>query len=347
MERSSERLYTRDRTRIREHQPTRFDHMKLVFMGTPDFAVPCLEALAEAGHDIRTVVTQPDRPKGRRRTPQPSPVKEAAVARGLPVYQPQRVNKPDVLPRIRDLEPDAIVVVAYGQKLPRELLELPPWGCINVHASLLPKYRGAAPIQAVLLAGEEETGVTIMQMVEAMDAGDILAQARTPIAPDENAGQLHDRLAELSAPVLVDTFAKLVHGQLTPQPQNHAEATLAPKFSKADGVVDWQRDAEYLARFVRAVTPWPGAATEIVTAESSKPIRVALLAACATRDSCTGDASHGTVLQVSDAGIEVATGRGALLITRLQQSGKKPHDAAEFLRGRPVQAGDRFQASDQ
>ena len=321
--------------------------MKLVFMGTPDFAVPCLEALVEAGHDVRTVVTQPDRPKGRRRTPQPSPVKEAAAARGLPVCQPERITKPDALAGIRDLQPDAVVVVAYGQKLPQELLDLPPLGCINVHASLLPKYRGAAPIQAVLLAGEEETGVTIMQMVEAMDAGGVLAQARTPIAPDENAGQLHDRLAELSAPVLVDTLAKLADGQITPHPQNHAEATLAPKFSKAHGVVDWERDAEYLARFVRAVTPWPGAATELITAASGKPIRVALLATRPTPDSCTGDASHGTVLRVSDAGIEAATAHGSLLVTRLQQSGKRPLDAVEFLRGRPVQAGDRFQACHQ
>jgi len=314
-------------------------------MGTPDFAVPSLEALAEAGHDIRTVVTQPDRPKGRRRTPQPSPVKAAAAVRGLPVYQPKRINSPEALACVRDLQPDAVVVVAYGQKLSQELLDMPPLGCVNVHASLLPKYRGAAPIQAVLLAGEEETGVTIMQMVEAMDAGDILAQDRTPIAPDENAGQLHDRLAERSAPVLVDTLARLADGQITPQPQNHGDATLAPKFSKSDGVVDWQRNAEYLARFVRAVTPWPGAAAKLITAESSKPIRVALLAARATHETCTGEALPGTVLGVSDAGIEVATGRGALLITRLQQAGKRPLDAAEFVRGRPVQAGDRFQAS--
>ena len=318
--------------------------MKLVFMGTPDFAVPALEALADAGHELRSVVTQPDRPKGRGKARLPSPVKQAAAARALAVFQPQNANEPEAIARVRALEPDAVIVVAYGQRLSRGLLDLPPYGCINVHASLLPKYRGAAPVAAALLAGEKETGVTVMQMVEAMDAGDILAQERTPIEPNENAGQLHDRLAALSASTLVRTLDALAQGRLTPQPQDPAQVSLAPKLSKADGLIDWQRDAAFLACFVRAMTPWPGASSTLAMARRGSAVRVLLLEAQAASPAALAGAEPGVVVRVSDAGIEAATGRGALLVTRLQQSGKRPLAAAEFLRGQPVQPGDRFSA---
>ena len=321
--------------------------MKLVFMGTPEFAVPTLEALADAGHDVCSVVTQPDRPRGRGRAALPSPVKAAALARALPLFQPKDINAPDAVAHLRTLEPDAIVVVAFGQKLRREVLGLPTHGCINVHASLLPKYRGAAPIVAALLAGDAETGVTVMQMVEAMDAGDILAQERTRIEPTENAGQLHDRLAALSARTLVDTLDALTRGQLTAQPQDPAAVSVAPKLSKADGVVDWSRDAEFLARFVRAMTPWPGATTHLRTAQRGRAVRMLLLEAAAATAGAPAGVAPGEVVRVTQAGIEAATGRGTLCVTRVQQSGKRPLAAAEFVRGQPVQPGDRFGAHEQ
>ena len=316
--------------------------MKLVFMGTPDFAVPSLRALVDAGHDVRSVVTQPDRPKGRRRTPSPPPVKELAVELALDVLQPENVNRAQAIADIRRLEPDAIAVAAYGQKLGAELLCLSPHGCINVHPSLLPKYRGAAPIPAVLLAGEVETGVTIMQMAEAMDAGDILRQEKTPIGSQENAGQLHDRLAELGARLLVETLDGLTRGQIARQPQDHSQATLAPKLSKEHGVIDFRRGAGDLANLVRAVTPWPGAKATLHLSRQDKRLDVRLLETRLNRPDRPAGAEPGAVVGVSDEGIEAAAGQGTLLITRIQQAGKRPLAVAEFLRGHPVKPGDRF-----
>ena len=316
--------------------------MKIVFMGTPDFAVPSLQAIAGSDHEIAAVVTQPDRPKGRGKAPVPPAVKLASEALGLPVLQFDSVNRGDAVERLRQLAPDAIVVVAFGQILRRPLLEVPRHGCVNVHGSLLPAYRGAAPIAAAILAGEAETGVTIQCMAAAMDAGDILAQAHTPIGPDEDAGQLHDRLARLAQRPLVAALDHLSHGCAAPRPQDHARATYTSKLSKADGLIDWSRDAEHLGRFVRAMTPWPGAASTLHMAQRGKPMRVQVLQARPAVAEPAGPASPGQVLSTSDRGIRVACGRGVLDILRIQQSGKRALQAAEFLRGQPVAPGDQF-----
>jgi len=311
-------------------------------MGTPDFAVPTLEALFQSEHRVLAVVTQPDRPRGRGRKPLPPPVKAAGLAAGVPVLQPADVNSAAALDSFRRLAPDLIVVIAFGQLLGPELLDLPGHGCINVHASLLPKYRGASPISAAILAGESETGVSVMRVIKELDAGDVLAQAATAIGPRMTAGELHDRLAELSAQALVATVDTLARGDAVARPQDHGLATYAPKLSKADGSVDWQQPAEYLDRLVRAVTPWPGAAAGLVTASGDKPTRVRLLDVCVAPRGGAGAPGPGTVLRVTDDGIDVATGTGALRITRLQRAGRRPLSAAEFTRGRPVHPGDRF-----
>ncbi|MCI2262031.1 methionyl-tRNA formyltransferase [Xanthomonas indica] len=307
--------------------------MKLVFAGTPDFAVPSLRAAAQR-HEVVAVYTQPDRPAGRGRGLTPSPVKLEAVARGIPVLQPQTLRSPETLQALRALQPDLIVVVAYGLILPKAVLAIPTHGCWNVHASLLPRWRGAAPIQRAIEAGDSETGVCLMQMEAGLDTGPVLLSQRTPIGADETGGQLHDRLAALGAQVLADGLGLLRAG-LRPvaQPQPEAGVTYAQKLDKAQARLDWQQPAAQLARQVRAFDPWPVAEAML----AGERVRV--------RGAIALDLAHGqppgTVLTASKQGIDIACGQGALRLRVLQREGGKAITAADYLNARrdlPVMA---------
>ena len=306
--------------------------MRIVFMGTPDFAVPSLKALVEAGHEICGVFTQPDKPKNRGMKLQQPPVKEYAVSAGLTVFQPVKMRDGEALEILRTLNPDLIAVAAYGKILPVDILELPRLGCINVHSSLLPKYRGAAPINWAILNGEDETGVTIMYMAEGMDTGDILAQAQTPIDLDENAAQLFDRQADMGAKLLVDTVAALEAGKVHPIPQDEAQATRAPMLSKELSPLNWVRTARQLHDQVRGLYPWP-AATAILDGIRCKVLRTEITG------ETTGSAP-GIVVQADKKGLRVACGDGRILdILELQPDGKKPMAAPAFLLGHPIPQG--------
>lgn len=306
--------------------------MRIVFMGTPDFAVPSLKALVEAGHEVCGVFTQPDKPKNRGMKLQQPPVKECALSAGLAVFQPVKMRDGEALEILRALNPDLIAVAAYGKILPVNILELPRLGCINVHSSLLPKYRGAAPINWAILNGEDETGVTIMYMAEGMDTGDILAQAQTPIDLDENAAQLFDRLADMGAKLLVDTVAALEAGKVQPIPQNEAQATRAPMLSKELSPLNWVRTARQLHDQVRGLYPWP-AATAILDGIRCKVLRTEITG------ETTGSAP-GIVVQADKKGLRVACGDGRILdILELQPDGKKPMAAPAFLLGHPIPQG--------
>lgn len=305
--------------------------LRIAFAGTPDFAVPALDALLRAGHELAGVWTQPDRPAGRGRRLTASPVKQRALQHGLPVYQPQSLRDADAQNVIRAAEPDVMVVVAYGLLLPVAVLGIPPYGCFNIHASLLPRWRGAAPIQRAILAGDAETGVTIMQMEAGLDTGPMLAVRRTPIRGDDTAQSLHDRLAGLGAEVIVDVLAGIT--QLNPVAQDDAQATYAAKLTREEAAVDWSCPATETARRVRAYNPWPvaythwdGQTVRIWDAQALQP---------------NADAVPGQIIASGTDGIDVATGAGQLRITRLQLAGKQVLSAAEFCRGRRL-AGTRF-----
>ena len=300
--------------------------MKIVFAGTPDFAVPSLRAAAQR-HEVVAVYTQPDRPAGRGRGLTPSPVKLEAVARGIPVLQPETLRSPEALQTLRALQPDLLVVVAYGLILPKAVLAIPTHGCWNVHASLLPRWRGAAPIQRAIEAGDSETGVCLMQMEAGLDTGPVLMSQRTPIGDSETGGQLHDRLAALGAQVLADGLGLLRAGiRPVPQPQPEAGVTYAHKLDKAQARLDWQQPAAQLALRVRAFNPWP--ITEAVLAGE----RVRVHGAIAL------DLAHaqppGTVLAASKQGIDIACGQGALRLRVLQREGGKAITAADYLNAR-------------
>ncbi|HUX87154.1 MAG TPA: methionyl-tRNA formyltransferase [Chloroflexota bacterium] len=314
--------------------------MRLVFMGTPDFAVPSLQALLDHGFDVAAVITQPDRPVGRGGTVRSPPVKVAALRAGLVVLQPPTLRASDALTTLRAIGPDLIVVVAFGQILRRAVLDLPPLGCLNVHPSLLPKLRGAAPIQAAIQEGLSETGVTIMLMNEGMDAGPILSQITAPIFGDDTAATLGDRLARLGADLLVDVIPRWQAGAITPSAQNDAEATFCRPLRKEDAWIDWSTPAERIARVCRAQTPWPGCQTTW----DGRQIR--LLAVRAQAD-WTGPEPPGTAFLLPTSpghspALAVATGQGALIVEQLQLAGKKPLLAAEFLRGQPRLIGARL-----
>ena len=306
--------------------------MKIVFMGTPDFAVPSLKALARAGHEICGVFTQPDKPKNRGMKLQQSPVKECALAMGLSVYQPAKLRDGEALAILQELKPDLIAVAAYGKILPVDILELPRLGCVNVHSSLLPKYRGAAPINWAILNGEDETGVTIMYMAEGMDTGDILAQAKTPIDLNENAAQLFDRLAVMGAELLAETVEHLEAGTARRVPQDGALSCHAPMLSREQSPMDWNKTARQIHDQVRGLYPWP-AATAVLDGIRCKILRTAL---CAE----TTNKAPGTVLQADKRGLRVACGDGRVLdILELQPDGKKAMAAPAFLLGHPIPAG--------
>lgn len=306
--------------------------MRIVFMGTPDFAVPSLKALVEAGHEICGVFTQPDKPKNRGMKLQAPPVKEYALSVGLPVFQPAKLRDGEALGILKGLEPELIAVAAYGKILPVDILELPRLGCVNVHSSLLPKYRGAAPINWAILDGEDETGVTIMFMAEGMDTGDILAQRATPIRLDENAAQLFDRLAQMGADLLVETVAGIEAGTVKAAPQDESRASHAPMLSRELSPMDWSRTARQLHDQVRGLYPWPAAVTTV------DGVRCKILRTALGEDA--GGQAPGTVLQADKRGLRVACGDGkALEILELQPDGKKAMAASAFLMGHPIRTG--------
>lgn len=301
--------------------------MRIVFMGTPDFAVPALEALHEAGHDILAVYTQPARPAGRGQKPRPGPVAARAEALGLVLRQPRSLRGPEEQDAFAALAPELAVVVAYGLILPPAVLSVPPRGCLNIHASLLPRWRGAAPIQRAIMAGDAETGVCIMQMEAGLDTGPVLLRAATPIGPQETAAQLHDRLAAMGAGLIVEALTGL--DGLTPAPQPETGVSYAAKIDKAEARIDWSRPAPEVDRLIRALSPHPGAWTEAAGE------RLKLTASCLAE----GAGDPGTVL---DDGLRVACGAGAIRILAAQRPGRGPMTAAELLRGFPLPAGTRL-----
>jgi methionyl-tRNA formyltransferase len=311
-------------------------HPKIVYMGTPEYAVPSLERLVEHGYAVQAVVTQPDRPKGRGRKPVPPPVKSAAQQLNLPVFQPEKALEREFCEAIRDLAPDLLVVVAFGQVLKRILLEIPRWGALNIHASLLPRYRGAAPIQWAVINDERETGLTAMRMDEGLDTGPILLQEAVPIGPEETAGELHDRLSRLSADVLLETLAGLRDHRLVETPQDHGLATYAPKIERGMSRITWGRPARSLSALIRGLDPWPGA----VTLAGGKEIKL-FSAAIAERDRADmeGKGIPGRVAGITPDGLLVETGEGMVRIREVQAPGRRRLPASEFVRGFPLSEG--------
>ena len=314
--------------------------LRLVFMGTPDFAVPSLQALIDGGDEVVWVISQPDKPAGRRMALHAPPIKQCALAHGVPVFQPDSIRTHEVIERLRTWQPDLIVVAAYGKILPAAVLALPQGGCINVHASLLPKYRGAAPIQWAIARGETQTGVTIMQINDQMDAGDILLQKTVPLKSNETGGSLHDTLAALGAHALVEAVQGLKTGKLIAVPQDECAATYAPRLRKEDGEIDWSQPAVQIERRVRAFRPWPSAYTWL----ASK--RLKILAAHVQnderQDSEAQFAAPGTVINLRDDFLSVATGGGTLGIGSVQLEGKKALSIAAFIQGHRLLPGDRL-----
>jgi methionyl-tRNA formyltransferase len=298
---------------------------RILFMGTPAFAVPALECLVRGGYPVIGVVTQPDRPQGRGRTMASSPVKVRAEGLGLTVLQPEKVRTPDFLETFRKLAPDLVIVAAFGQILPGEIISGPREGCINIHPSLLPKYRGAAPINWALIRGEEKTGVTIMRMDEGVDSGDILLQEETPIGEEETFGTLHDRLANMGAGLLLKAIAQVEAGTLRPRPQDHRLVTQAPRLGSEDGRVRWDADARAIVARIRGLSPTPSAHTLL----GGKKLKIFM----AMAETAAVPEAPGTVVGETAAGLRVAAGNGYVLLRELQLEGKKRLAAHVFLRG--------------
>lgn len=308
--------------------------MRIIFMGTPDFAVGTLEALVNAGHEVVLAVTQPDKPQGRKQILIAPPVKQTAEKLGIPVYQPKRVREPEALALLRSYEPELIVVAAFGQILPKELLDMPQYGCINVHASLLPKYRGAAPIQWAILNGDAVTGVTIMRMDVGLDTGDMIAKAEVAITPQDTGGSLFDRLAETGAKLCVETIPSIVDGTAVYTPQDEQAATKVGQISKKDGLIDFTRSAAAIECQIRGLNPWPSAYTSL----AGKTLKI-WSAQVSDRQT---EAQPGTVVLVEKDRFGVQTGEGVLICTEVQLEGKKRMSAADFLRGNALTAGSRL-----
>ena len=304
--------------------------MRVVFAGTPEFATSALAALLDAGQEVVLVLTQPDRPAGRGMRATQSPVKRLALARGIDVFQPESLNPTATAERIAGAAPELLVVAAYGLILPQPVLDLAPLGAINIHASLLPRWRGAAPIQRAIMAGDFETGITIMQMDRGLDTGPMLAQQSVAIEADDDAGTLHDKLAALGAEMIVRTLDALARRELAAKPQPEAGVSYAHKLDKRDTQLDWTRPAHALACLVRALRPAPGARTLL----AGEPVKIREV------QEVDGRGEPGRVIAVGESGIVVACGVGALAIRRLQRAGGKPLDTAEFLRGRSIGIGD-------
>jgi len=300
--------------------------MKMLFLGTGDIGVPTLRALAER-HDICGAFTQPDRPAGRKLQLKPSPVKLAAQELGIPVFQPENLRGEATLEQLKDFHADLFFVAAYGQILSPAILKMPKWECVNLHASLLPRHRGASPVHAAILAGDPESGVTLMFMDKGLDTGDIILQHRIPILPEETAGSLHDRLAKSAPGPTLEAIARIEQGTVTRTPQNAALATYAPKITKAEGCLDWSRSAIDLARKIRAFHPWPGTFTHL---PDGTPLKIHAAQAI------EGSGQPGTILASSEFPLVVAAAQGALALHMIQLPGGRPLDTATFLRGHPL-----------
>jgi methionyl-tRNA formyltransferase len=307
--------------------------VRIVFWGTPAFSLPALRALGDEGHDVLAVVTQPDRPAGRGRELSKSAVKVEAESEGIPVLQPEKAHAPEFVAELRALEPDLSVVVAYGQILKPEVLDLPRFGSVNIHGSLLPELRGAAPVQWAIIRGMDTTGVTIMRMDAGLDSGPMLLRVEEPIEPDESASELAGRLAEIGAEALVEALALLEAGQLVEEPQDHARATWAPKLDREQARIDWSRPAAEVGRWIRGLDDVPGAWSPLGAAGPVKLFRPTLGGAAG---------EPGTVLGARDDGIVVACGEGSVLVREVQPPGKRRMNAADWVRGRGVAVGDRF-----
>lgn len=308
--------------------------MRIIFMGTPDFSVGTLEALVEAGHEVCLVVTQPDKPKGRGKEMQYTPVKEAALKHGIEVYQPRRIREAECVEKLRQYNADIMVVIAFGQIIPKEILEMVPYGCVNVHASLLPKYRGAAPIQWSIIDGEAVTGVTTMQMDEGLDTGDMLLKTEVPITAEETGESLHDKLAKAGAALCVETLAKLQEGSIVPEKQGESPTAYAKMLDKKLGNIDWTKSAVEIERLVRGLNSWPSA----YTYWNKKVVKI-------WKASVMDENSNeqvGTVVKVEKDGFYVQTGNGLLKVLELQIPGKKRMDAGAFLRGYTIEPGEVF-----
>lgn len=310
------------------------DKFTIIFMGTPDFAVPSLESLHQEGHNLALVVTQPDRPKGRGRQPAAPPVKQKALDLNLNLLQPAKPSTAQFADQIQRIQPDLLIVIAYGHLLSEKILQLPKFGAINVHASLLPKYRGPAPIQWALINGEIQTGITTMFMDAGMDTGDVLLSRAEPILPSDTAATLHDRLAIIGANLLVQTLKDLAARSLKPMRQDHDSATYAPLLKKQDGHIDWQKTARELESFIRGMTPWPGAFT------FHNQSRLKILKATPSLERVSAPA--GTILETFPDELTVATGKGALSILEIQGPSGKRLTSADFLRGYQLPPGTRL-----
>jgi methionyl-tRNA formyltransferase len=301
--------------------------MNIIYMGTPEFAVAPLRALVEAGHKIQMVISQPDRPRDRGKKIQPTPVAAAAAELGLPLLQPASIkNDVELEARLRTLSPDVIIVVAYGKLLPVSYLSLPRYGCVNIHGSLLPRHRGAAPVQHSILAGDEETGVTLMYLSEGMDEGDMIVSRATKIET-KSAGELLQELSHLGASLLTDTLPAIEQGTAARSPQDPALATYAPMLTKQDGHVEFKKGAVHAERQIRAMDPWPGAFVYY------KEDRMKLLKAIVLPETGKGDKTPGQILSVSDAGLDIQTSSGILRVTKIQMPGKRPMEVSDHLKG--------------
>lgn len=305
--------------------------MRIVFMGTPDFAVPSLQALIDAGHDVCAVYTQPDKPQGRKQILTAPPVKTLALEHDIPVFQPNTLKNEDEQARLRELAPEVIIVVAYGKLLPKAVLDIPPHGCINVHGSLLPRWRGAAPIQWAVIAGDEMAGVTTMQMAEGLDTGDMLLTYETKVGEKETAGELFDRLAKSGAELLTQTLVKL--DEITPRPQDDAQSCYAHMLDKKMAVIDWSKSAHEIDCLIRGLNPWPIALTTL----SGERLKVF------AAEKAAGNGEPGTVLEANPKkGLTVACGEGALGLTEIQLVGGKRMKATDFLRGHVIEVGTKL-----
>jgi len=314
--------------------------LRIIMLGTGDFALPTFEHLIATGHNVVALVTQPDRPQGRKQELIPSAIKRSAEVRQVTVEQPEDVNASGSLVRIGDLKPDLLVTAAYGQILSAPLLSIPRFGGINLHGSILPAYRGAAPVARAIQNGESETGVTVIRMTPQIDAGGIVSIGRTPIDPEETAGELENRLAQLGAPLIADAIAALAAGAVTIIPQDRSKVTKAPKLRKEDGLIDWSRPASSVHNAVRAMQPWPVAYT--TWRPRSMPSTVPIRWIVHKTQVVDGQGEPGEVIEAAGDRLVVATGAGAVALLMLQLAGKKPFRVAEFLRGHRVQPGDRL-----
>ncbi len=309
--------------------------MRVIFMGTPDFATGTLEEIVLAGHEVVGVVTQPDKPKGRGKTLMPTPVKEVAMKYNLPVYQPKKVREPEFVEVLRGLKPDVMVVAAFGQIISKEILEMPKYGCINVHASLLPAYRGAAPIQWAVINGDKESGVTIMQMDEGIDTGDMIEKVVVPIAEDETGGSLFDKLSQAGAKLCVKVLQDLEDGKAVREKQPEESTTpYARMINKKMGAIDWEKPAKEIEQLIRGLNPWPSAYTRL----QGKTLKIWKAEVLLEHS----QEAPGQITEVTKDSIVVQTGQGRLKILELQLEGKKRMDAASFLRGYALKEGESF-----